>query len=325
MFQAWKNELLRAPEGAAGAGADAAAGAGGDVAAVAAAAAAAAAGGAAPKWFEDPGYDTETRDWLKAKGHEIDDHKAVLPKLIKSNREAEKLIGKPADSIIDRPAKDQPVSAWLKANAEALGLPKEEAGYEAKAPDTWPKDLPWDAALEAKARKIAFDAGIPPEVHRAYVGLQAEAMLALDKASKDGMEAAKTTMMAELQRDFGRELDGKLLQARQAADVFAEAAKLGADQKTAVMQALADKTGDAGMIRLFAAIGAAMGDDRAVGIGLGGALQLTPAEAKVAFDQFNSPEGDYGKAFLAGDHAKMAELRPRRDQLSRLAAPPKKP
>ena len=128
------------------------------------------------KWFEDAAYTPEERAWLAAKGLAEDDPLKAVPKLIKGHRAAEQRIGKGLDSIIDKPAKDQTFAQWSAANRAALGLPDKEDGYAVPPPEFWPKDAQWDTTLEANARKMAFENGVSPEVHQAYVSLFAQKM-----------------------------------------------------------------------------------------------------------------------------------------------------
>jgi len=274
----------------------------------------------APKWFEADSFAPEERDWLAARGLAVDDPLSILPKLVKGHRGAEQKLGRGLDSIMDRPAKDQDLSAWLRGNAGLLGLPEGEDGYKVDPPTDWPKDMPWDAGLEAAARKLAFEAGVPKAAHEAYVGLFAQKMKALEAAATEGLATARTAMMAELSTEWGDAMPARIAQAQQAMSAFGLAAGLTADQVAGVTQVLAEKTGDAGVLKLFAAIGQAMGEDRGLGLGQGGGLGMTPAEAKEELRRFEAPDGEYGKAFAARDHRRLKELAARREQLSKLAA-----
>lgn len=274
----------------------------------------------APKWFEAETFAPEEREWLTARGLAVDDPLAAIPKLVKGHRGAEQKLGKGLDSIMDRPGKDQDVTAWMKANATILGLPEAEDGYKVDPPEGWPQGLPWDGELEAAARKLAFEAGVPKAVHERYVGLFAEKMKGLEAAAAEGLANARTAMMGELTRDWGDTAPAKIAQAQQAVQAFAAQAGLTAEQIGGITQVLAEKTGDAGVIRLFAAIGAAMGEDRGLGLGQGGGLRMTPAEAREELRRFESAEGEYGKAFAANDHRRLAELRSKREQLAKIAA-----
>lgn len=330
-----RRRRLFAPEGegaaAAAASPDAAAAAAAAASAApdaAAAAAAAAAAGAQPaaaaaqssaKWWET--LSDPHKAYLTPKGLAVDDPMQALPRLIDIAANAEKRIGKGLDSILDKPAKDQPYGEWARANAEALGLPKDEGGYEIKPPADWPKDIPWDSANEAKMRTIALQHGVPPAAHAAYIGAYAEIVKQIDADATRGLEEARTKMREDLQKDWGAQTEAKMTQARQAFQFLAEKAGLGTDGIQAASQALAAKTGDAGVLRLFAAVADLMSDDTGFAMARGQqTLGMTPAEARAELARFESPEGEYGKAYKAGDMRRMAELRAKRDQLSKLAA-----
>jgi len=47
---------------------------------------------------------------------------------------------------------------------------------------------------------------------------------------------------------------------------------------------------------------------------------MTPAEARAELARLNAPEGEYAKAFSAQDARAMAALKPRIEQLSKIAA-----
>lgn len=273
----------------------------------------------AAKWWE--GLSDTHKGYLTPKGLTVDDPVAAATKLIDIAANAEKRIGKGIDSIMDRPAAGQDYGEWARANAEALGLPADAGGYEVKPPADWPKDLPWDVENEAKARDIAFKFGVPPAAHQAYVAFQAQMVRDLDKAAADGLAAARQAMDAELQKDWGTQLEARKTRAGQAMQTLAEKAGLTVDGIQALSQTMSGATSDATVVRIFDVVAEAMGDDTGVSMGRGqGQFGMTPAEARSELQRFESPEGEYGKAFAAGDRVKLAELRARREQLSKLAA-----
>jgi len=275
---------------------------------------------AAAPWYKSADYTPEEQQWLAAKGLAVDDSNEILAKLVRGHRSAEQRIGKGLDSILDKPAKGQSHAEWARANAASLGLPEKEDGYAVEPPDFWPKDAPWDSELEGKARKLAFDMGVSPETHKAYVGLFAEKMKALDESSALELESAKANMMADLQKDFGAQTDAKMTQARQAAQMVAEKAGIDAEGIERIGKLLAKDTGDAQVIRFMAAIGEMAGEDSMVQPHGGGSLTMTPAEGRAAYEKFIGPDGEYGKAFAAGDTVAMQKLNARRTQLAKIAA-----
>lgn len=274
----------------------------------------------AAKWFEGADFNDDERQWISARGLAEDDPLKAIPKLVKGHRHAEQRLGRGIDSIMDKPGKDQKLADYLRANAATFGLPDKEDAYAAEPPDFWPKDAKWDADLEAQARKIAFENGIPPEAHKAYVNLFANKMKGYHDEAAGTLDAARAQMMQTLQRDFGDQTQAKITLAKQAAQAMAEKAGIGADELGRISGVLAEGTGDAGVIRLFAAIGEAMGEDKAVALGKGGTLTMTPADARGELARLRAPEGDYYKAVQSNNRAELARLEPRINQLSKIAA-----
>jgi hypothetical protein len=274
----------------------------------------------ATPWWKDAAYSAEEQQWLTAKGLTEDDAMKILPKLVKGHRSAEQRIGKGLDNIMDRPGKDQDHAEWARANAASLGLPDQEDGYSVDPPEFWPKDLAWDKTLDAAARKVAFEKGVHPSAHKAYVDLFAQKMKTLETDATEKFEQANTIMMADLQTEWGAQTDARLAMARQGAQAVAERAGLDGEALERITGVLSKSGGDAQAIRFMAAIGSMMGEDSGVGLGNGGGLGTTPAEARAELARFEGPDGDYGKAFASGNTGAMKELRAKREQLSKLAS-----
>jgi hypothetical protein len=294
-------------------------GAAGEGATPAAAAPAAAPAAAAP-WWQAADFGTEEQDWLKARGLTEDDATKVLPKLVKGHRLAEQRLGRGVDRILDKPAEGQALPEWMRANAAALGLPDKEEGYAVKRPEGWPKDAAWDGEFEAQARKLAFEAGVPPAAFQGFVELYATKVAGLEQAAAEGLARDNAAMMAELQRDHGDQTEAVITRARQGAEVVASRAGMTPDQIGELSQLLSAKTGNATAIRFMAAIGEMLGEDTGIGMGRGGALTMTPAEARSQLAAFTAEGSDWAKAAAAGNASKIAELKPRFEQLAKLAA-----
>lgn len=275
----------------------------------------------AAKWWEAKDYTDEERTWIAARGLAGDDPTKIIPKLVKGHRSAEQRIGKGnLDQIIEKPGKDTPLTKWLGDNRAALGLPDTEDAYTAKAPEDWPKEMAWDDAFEATARKIAFENGVSPDAHKAYVAAFAERMKALDQSSATGLAQAKEAMMADLQKDFGQQTPQVIANAKRAAEWAMGQAGLGAEEFERVTAVLSEKTGDAGVIRMLHVIGKALGEDSAVGLGKGTALTMTPADARAELATLQAKGGAYYEATQARNLAKLEELKPRMAQLHKIAA-----
>ena len=308
-------------DGGAGGGVDQAAAAAAAAAAAVETPPAAASAAAQAKWFEDAAYTPEEKAWLTAKGLAEDDPLKAMPKLIKGHRSAEQRIGKGLDSIMDKPAKDQSFAEWSAANRTALGLPDKEDGYTATAPDFWPKEAKWDATLEASARKVAFDNGVSPDAHKAYVNLFAQKMKDMNDAAEGGIAQARETMMTDLRRDFGDKTDATITGAKQAAQYFAEKAGLDNTAIESIGMVLSEKIGDAGTIRFMAAIREAMGEDSVVALGQGSQqLTATPADARAELQKLQAPGGEYYEATKTRNLPEIERLKPKITHLTKIAA-----
>lgn len=274
----------------------------------------------AAKWWEGDKFADPARNYLTAKGLTVDDPMEAMPKLIDIAANAEKRIGKGLDTILDKPAKDQTYPDWVAQNRAALGLPADEAAYQVAPPEGWPKDAQWDTAREAKAKAIALKYGVPKEGLQELINLQAEAVMEMNASGAAMSEQAKRELMADLEKDFGTQTPAVIQRARQGAEAVATKAGLSSEAIANLSDAMMDKIGDANVIRFMAAIGDMMGDDGAVGLGKGGALTTTPAEARAQLAALRAEGGEYYVATNKRDSAAMARLQPKIDMLTRIAA-----
>lgn len=275
----------------------------------------------AAKWWEnDKAFSAEQREYLTAKGLTLDDPMEVMPRVIEMHRQAEKRLGKPADAFMDRPAKDQKLGDWMKANAELFGIPKDAAGYELEVKDL-PEGVQWDKGLEDKFRTFAHENGVPAALAKDMVGLFAGHMADTVKGLETELQTTRQTLELELKKDWGDQYGAKVTLAKQAVDALAE--KAGFDQQalTNLNMALSEKVGDPAVMRLFAAIGEMMGEDSLKGLGKGNnSLATTPAEARAEISQLRGRDGAYTKAIQSGDRAEMDRLQKRIETLTRIAA-----
>lgn len=303
----WSRVAFAADEGGGGGGGD-----GGDPGA---------GDGAAAKWFEDATYAGD-REWLTAKGlDKVDDVGKALRSTVQGYRNAEQRLGRPADAIMDRPAKDQALPDWMRANAAVFGVPDSAEKYAIEKP-TLPKGVEWDGTLEAEARKIAFDHALPPGALQAMVKLYADRITSIVGDADTQLATANREMMTALERDWGAQTEAKIGMARTAMAAIAEKAGLPPEAQAAIAMSLKQSTGDAGVMKLFAAIGEMIPEDTLAGLGkgAGGGIGGTPEEARRKLAEMDKPEGEWGKAFLAGNMREMQRLRPMRDALVKIAA-----
>lgn len=270
------------------------------------------------KWFENEKLVTaEDLAFLKAKGLTVEDPVEAAVKAARNHRSAEQFIGKGVDKIIERPAEGQDYGEWARGNAKALGLPETADGYDLAPPESWPKDMPWDSAFEAKFREFAFKSGLPAGAAKAAVGLYAEKIQSLAADADKAYAEANTKMMAELEREYGAAFQSRLAKAKQGAQLVAEKAGLDVEAIQALGGRLAKDIGDAQVIKFMATLGDMLGEDNLVGAGTGGGFGQTKADAEAALAEFMKPDGEFAKASQANDPAAIARLKPKFDALTK--------
>lgn len=270
-------------------------------------------------WYDREGaLDGPTRDFMKSKGMLVDDLDRVRDQAVKGWMAAEKFIGKGADTLMEKPAEGQELADWMRGNREMFGLPEAPEGYELKQPEM-PDGLAWDEGLEGKFRARAHDLALTPEQLQGltdlYAAHQVEDFQAVAQEQKDAQQAA----LAEVQRAYGDQFAAKMEMAKQGLAAVAEKAGLDAETQSNAMTLLGEKTTEASVLRMFAAVGEMLGDDAFVPGG-GGPGSMTREDAQAELAQFTSRDGEYGKAFAAGDKAELKRLEPRRQTLIKASA-----
>ncbi|MEO0681978.1 MAG: hypothetical protein AAF192_16365, partial [Pseudomonadota bacterium] len=108
-------------------------------------------------------------------------------------------------------------------------------------------------------------------------------------------------------------------EARAALGALAEEAGLDGDSLAASVQLMSERAGDAAVMKLFWTMASKLGE-AGVETGGGGGGGYTPERARAELAAFIGPEGEYGKAYAAGDARKLRELDGQRERLERLAA-----
>ncbi len=220
----------------------------------------------------------ELRAHAAAKGWDkAPDVNAALIEAVKSQRAAEQRLGVPADKLLRLP--DQIDGEWWSKNGGALGVPAKPEDYQIERP-TLPDGLPWDEGFEKQAVTALHAAGAPPHVVNAAVKFYADQTKAAFEADQAALHGARETMMGELKAEWGASADAKVETAKQAFQHFAKTTGAQGPAAEGLASRVAQAVGgDAAMIRMFHAIGAAMGEDslKGGGAGSGGPL-TTPAD-----------------------------------------------
>jgi hypothetical protein len=189
-----------------------------------------------------------------------------VPALAKAYVDAEALIGRKGAIIPKEGDAPEVTAAWRKA----LGVPEKADGYTIARPEDVPEAL-WSDGTAAKYREIAHKHGLTPAQAQAVAGEflqhQAGEVAALAQA---GQEAVAT-----LRKEWGAKFEQNVTLATRAAAAFLPGDLL--DMVLPTGQRLGDHPD---MVKAFAKIGAAQGEDAAPGLGTGRTGLMTPSEAK---------------------------------------------
>ena len=215
----------------------------------------------------------------------------------KSHREANKLIGVPADQILRKPKDAADLDNWNKVY-DFLGVPKEATGYDmtnVKRADG--KDV--EPAFVDALRKAAHSAKLPPgaavDMARAVVAhIDAEAATKLNNE-----RALVEEQRRKLKDNWGPNYAANEFIAKEAVKKFG----LGEEVVVAIATAAGlDKT-----MEFFRALGVATGEDRFVAGGGGGGQQVWTKEAATArlADLRRDPE--WVKRWASGGAAEKQE------------------
>ncbi|MCC6718393.1 MAG: hypothetical protein IT555_10965 [Acetobacteraceae bacterium] len=166
---------------------------------------------------------------------------------------------------------------------QALGVPDAPEGYGLKAPEGVPAEV-WSDDSAKQFAGWAHKHGLTPTQAQGIAADFAKHQAANMPAP--GVEADGRSMEDHLRGEWGSAYAAKVDVAKRAAQQFAAS--------PAVLDALEAKVGGAEMIRLFARIGEAMGEDRPAGMGTGRSRGvLTPDEAKAELAKLRASDSPY--------------------------------
>lgn len=211
-----------------------------------------------PPWFAGPGYTdlpddqrTELTGYLKNRGWDASDARTAALGAIKAHREAEKLIGVPADKIIRVPKDAADAAAWADVRTK-LGVPKEAKEYDftnVKFKDGSALD---DAFTQTISRAL-LDANVAkdkaPSVAQAIVKFMEDA-----ETTDTGEAAAKLALEKDtLQANWGNKFNANMIVAQNAAKTLG----VTPEQVAALEQVI----GYASVMEMFRNIGARTGED----------------------------------------------------------------
>jgi hypothetical protein len=241
--------------------------------------------GAAAPWHGLPATDADGIAYVGTKGWQGPQD------VITSYRNAEKLLGRPADQLLAMPRADDP--AGLLAVFDKLGRPATPDKYEFSAP---PAGVTPDAGYEAWARGTFHKVGLLPgqvkaltAEHNAYVAN------VMAQQQKD-YELAVTNDKANLQTEWGGGFERMMASAKHAANTLGF--------KPEMIDAMEKSVGYAGTYKFFADLGKKMGESTFVsgdGKKPGFEGMMTPAESKAEWEAMKT-DPIWGKALFDKSH-----------------------
>lgn len=292
-----------------------------------------AAGADAGVWYDK--LPEQAKNVLIGSGyHTAPDPVAALEKVLGSYDHAQKRLGVKPEELIRRPKDGQPLDEWVRANGKVFGLPEKPEDYKLAAPEKMPEGIAWDQELAGRIAQKAHAAGVPPVYAQKLAEIHLEEMGAGLHNAEQLLATHRETTLQELQREWGQQTQARRDVAAMGFRAMAEKAGLDEAQAAQVASALsgqlmkggmAQPVADAAVVKMFHAIGAAMGEQgfkaptAGGGVSLGG--RATPAEARARLDSIRAPGGEYAQARARGDKAAEKRLLAEIEGLAKAIAP----
>ncbi len=270
---------------------DAAAAAAAAATATAAAEATAAAAAAANQTAWHSGFEGDTLGYIQNRGLDKLDANGALTATIQAHKEAEKMLGAPADKVLRMPEPND-VDGWAKFHT-ALGRPADAAGYNMEGVEE---------KVAGVVREQAFRLGLSADKGRELAKSLNDFAV---KEAADKTEAAAQQLQvsqAALKADWGpSEFDAKMQVSRSAA----KALNVSED----ALNALEAQLGYQQVMNMFLNIGSKIGEDKFVRTDH--SLSLVTREGATAQITALTSDKDFVKKYQSGDvdaNAKMSAL-----------------
>lgn len=245
---------------------------------------AAGAGAAAAPWYGATAPD-EIKGFVQTKGWDTPD------KAIQSYKNLESLLGQDkAGKALYMPKDDADAEGWSKV-FDRLGRPADPKGYELPKPDG--DDGKFAEAMAPKLHEAGLTKTQAQKIAQAFNEFSAARNAELDAKAKADTEAQE----AELKRELGPRFDAERDRGRAAAKAF------GVDES--MLDSIEASMGYAKTMKLFAAIGAKIGED-SFNAGEGTSGGMSPSAGKVRLQQLSDDKA-FARRLMDGDAAAMKE------------------
>jgi hypothetical protein len=256
---------------------------------------------AAGPWYGDK-IDAPTIGFWQNKGIDPSDPVAVAAKLTDFYRNAEKMIGAPADEMLRIP-KPNAAEADIKAYLGKLGVPAEAKEYDlsgVKFADGKELELSFSDMLRA----ALHDGRVPKDRAAAVATRLIKHMEANDAAELAEKTAAIQAEAAALKQNWGANDAANRVMANGALDKLGEAAGLTPEQRKAAWDALSTVGGIGASyaMEMLRVAGRTMGEAPYVGSqpGNAGSQVMSQQQARAEIDSLKRDQ-QFGQRLLAGD------------------------
>lgn len=224
----------------------------------------------APNWYD--GADADTLGYLQNRGWDKVDAKTAAFNAAKAHREAERLIGAPADKIVRLPKDANDIAAITDLRSK-LGVPADEKGYDystVKFEDGTALDEGFTSALSNALLQANVAKDKAPTVAQAVVKFMEAAEKQDTALASDKIVQEKQTLAA----NWGNNYNANLVVAQNTAKT------LGVDPEA--VAALEKQIGYAKVMEMFRNIGSRTGEDsfvRSTAPGANGSMSKEQAGA----------------------------------------------
>lgn len=227
----------------------------------------------AATWHD--GFDSDLKSHIANRGWDKLDANAALAQAIKAHREAEKLIGIPAENLLRAP-KDANDKENLGKIYDRLGVPKDAKEYDFTGIKFTDGNEP-DETFINRVRDLSAKYHLPKDEARALASDLLKTIEEDDASETATYQATLAEQKAQLEKNWGAaNMAANKITAQNAA------AKLGVTPEQ--IAELEKSIGYASLMEMFRKIGAGMGEDKFVNNqagGAGGALTREQAQAKL--------------------------------------------
>jgi hypothetical protein len=252
------------------------------------------------KWYSS--FDPETQGWMQNRGLVGEELTPELfSKAVQGHRNAEKIIGVPADQIIRLP-KEGDVEGYRSAMAK-LGMPAKPDEYKLPVPEGA------DPEFSKKAANWFHEAGLTQRQAEAVSGKWNEFVTQFQQESTQQSEQQIEQDVQTLRKEWGAAHDQNIQIARNAVKAF------GMDAE--VLGKLEAAMGYKGLMEFMHNLGNKVGEDKFV---TGESALKTPASAQQSLKELGL-DRDFMAAFIDGSHPGHKAAVEKRNRLIEQAYP----